>query len=47
MGGDNEGDDAAKGGSINSLRARCGRKGVQEQSAAMLGGNLPNLERGS
>jgi hypothetical protein len=48
MEGGDGGGGAGKGVDIESLMARCGRKGVQEQSAAMMGGDdLPNSERGS
>ena len=48
MEGGNEGGGAGKGVDIESLMARCGRKGVQEQSVAMVrGDDLPNSERGS
>ena len=48
MEGSNRGGGTGKGVDIKSLMAWCGMKGVQEQSAAMVGGDdLPNSERGS
>jgi len=46
MGDGDEGGGAAMGDNKSSM-ARCDGKGVQEQSAAIVGADLPNSERGS